>query len=134
MAKPEAFPPCIVLGLETQIALGVVRELGRAGVPVIGIAQSRHALGLHSRYLTRRIVNEQPRSKAMLEQIRALGEEFGEIPLLTVSEVNLNWLLANRQHLGKVKAILPRADALAVVLDKGKTLALAESVGISVPR
>lgn len=134
MAKPEAFPPCIVLGLETQIALGVVRELGRAGVPVIGIAQSRHALGLHSRYLTRRIVNEQPRSKAMLEQIRALGEEFGEIPLLTVSEVNLNWLLANRQHLGKVKAILPRADALAVVLDKGKTLAVAESVGISVPR
>ncbi len=134
MAKPEALPPCIVLGLETQIALGVVRELGRAGVPVIGIAQSRHALGLHSRYLARHIVIEQPRSETMLEQIRALGEEFGEIPLLTVSEVNLKWLLNNRQHLGKVKAILPQAEALAVVLDKGRTLTVAESVGISVPR
>lgn len=134
MAKPETLPPCIVLGLETQIALGVVRELGRAGVPVIGIAQSRHALGLRSRYLTRRIVNERPRSEAMLEQIRTLGEEFGEIPLLTVSEVNLNWLLNNKHSLGKVKAILPSADALSVVLDKRKTLTVAESVGIAVPR
>lgn len=134
MAKPEVLPPCIVLGLETQIALGVVRELGRAGVPVIGIAQSRHAIGLRSRYLARRIVIEQPRSEAMLEQIRVLGEEFGEIPLLTVSEVNLNWLLKNRQYLGKIKPILPNAESLAVVLDKGKTLAVAESVGIAVPK
>ena len=134
MAKPDALPPCIVLGLETQIGLGVVRELGRAGVPVIGIAQSRHAIGLRSRYLAQRIINEQPRSEAILEQIRALGEEFGEIPLLTVSEVNLNWLLNNRQHLGKVKPILPKAESLSVVLDKGKTLAVAESVGIAVPR
>lgn len=134
MAKPEALPPCIVLGLETQIALGIVRELGRAGVPVIGIAQSRHAIGLHSRYLARGIIIEQPRSEAMLEQIRALGDEFGEIPLLTVSEVNLNWLLSRRQQLGKVKAILPQPDALSIVLDKGKTLAIAESVGISIPR
>ena len=134
MAKPETLPPCIVLGLETQIGLGVVRELGRAGVPVIGIAQSRHAIGLRSRYLAQRIINEQPRSEAILEQIRALGEEFGEIPLLTVSEVNLNWLLNNRQHLGKVKPILPKAASLSVVLDKGKTLAVAESVGIAVPR
>ena len=134
MAKPETLPPCIVLGLETQIGLGVVRELGRAGVPVIGIAQSRHAIGLRSRYLAQRIINEQPRSEAILEQIRALGEEFGEIPLLTVSEVNLNWLLNNRQHLGKVKPILPKAESLSVVLDKGKTLAVAESVGIAVPR
>ncbi len=134
MAKPEALPPCIVLGLETQIALGIARELGRAGVPVIGIAQSRHAIGLHSRYLARGIIIEQPRSEAMLEQIRALGDEFGEIPLLTVSEVNLNWLLSRRQQLGKVKAILPQPDALSIVLDKGKTLAIAESVGISIPR
>ncbi|MDR2839005.1 MAG: hypothetical protein LBV49_10665 [Azonexus sp.] len=133
MTKPEALPPCIVLGLETQIGLAIVRELGRAGVPVIGIAHSRHALGLHSRYLARRIVIEQPRSEALLEQIRALGEEFGEIPLLTVSESNLNWLLGNHQHLGKVKAVLPRADALQIVLDKEKTLAVAESVGISTP-
>lgn len=134
MGLPESFPPCVILGLETQIALGVLRELGRAGVPVIGIAQSRHAIGLRSRYLMRSIVVEQPRSEAMLRCIQALGEEFGEIPLLTVSEVNLNWLLNNKHSLGKVKAILPRTNALSVVLDKGKTLAVAESVGIAVPR
>lgn len=134
MAKLDSLPPCIVLGLETQIALGVVRELGRAGIPVIGIAQSRHAIGLHSRYLAKGIVLEKPRSEAMLTMIRELGEEFGEIPLLTVSEVNLNWLLTNRQHLGKIKPILPNAESLKIVLDKAKTLAIAQTLGIAVPK
>lgn len=120
MRRPDSFPPCIVLGLETQIALGVVRELGRAGVPVIGIAQSRHAIGLRSRYLMRGIVVEQPRSEAMLRCIQALGEEFGKVPLLTVSEANLNWLLKHRAYLGKIKPILPTLDSLDIVLDKGK--------------
>ena len=134
MEKPDALPPCIVLGLETQIALGIVRELGRAGVPVIGIAHSKHALGLHSRYLVRRIIVEQPRSEVMLEQIRELGEEFGEIQLLTVSEVNLNWLLDNCHRLGKVQATLPKTNALSIVLDKRKTLIVAESMGITIPK
>jgi predicted ATP-grasp superfamily ATP-dependent carboligase len=131
---PESLPPCIILGLETQIALGVVRELGRAGVPVIGIAQSRHAIGLRSRYLMRSIIVEQPRSEAMLRCIQGLGEEFGDVPLLTVSEVNLNWLLKHRAYLGKIKPILPTPGSLAIVLDKGKTLAIAESIGIAVPK
>ena len=58
--------PCVVLGLETQIGLSVVRELGRAGVPVIGVAQQANAIGLRSRYLTQGITVEQPRSPALI--------------------------------------------------------------------
>jgi predicted ATP-grasp superfamily ATP-dependent carboligase len=129
----KSLPPCIVLGLETQIALGVVRELGRAGVPVIGIAQSPFAIGLKSRFLSRGIVVDKPRSEAMLTRIRELGEEYGDICLLTVSEVNLNWLIKNKHALGKVRPILPKPEAISIVLDKQKTLAIAKAIGIDIP-
>ena len=131
-SMPES--PCIVLGLETQIGLGIVRELGRAGVQVIGITHSPNALGLRSCYLSRAIIVNQPRSEALIECIRSLGDEFGNICLMTVSEANLNWLHLNRARLGRVRPILPRQEAINIVLDKQKTLAIAQSVGIDVPR
>lgn len=129
-----SLPPCIVLGLETQIGLGIVRELGRAGVPVIGITHAAHAMGLKSRYLFRRLVVGAPRSEELVEVLRALGEEFGDVPLITVAEANLNWLIANRHRLGRVRPILPSQEAMSVVLDKQRTLALADFVGIHTPR
>ena len=127
-------PPCIVLGLETQIGLGIVRELGRAGIPVIGIAQSQSAIGLHSRHLSRSIVIDEPRSDALIACLVALGEEYGEISLLAVSEVNLNWLMTQQSRLGRVRPILPKPEALLQVLDKQKTLAVARSLGINTPQ
>lgn len=130
----DAAPPCIVVGLETQIGLGVVRELGRAGVRVIGIAQSANAMGLASRYLWRRVEGVEPRSEALLACIRALGEEHGPCSLIVLSEVNLAWLSERRDQLGCVVPVLPSAHALGIALDKQRTLALAAQVGIDVPR
>jgi predicted ATP-grasp superfamily ATP-dependent carboligase len=125
--------PCIVLGLETQIGLGLVRELGRAGVPVIGIAHDARAIGLFSRYLWRKKVVTPARSEALLQVIRQLGEEHGPCCLLTVSEANLAWLNHHRHELGQVRPCVPSAESLATVLDKHQTLAAAQTVGIGVP-
>ncbi len=126
-------PPCIVLGLETQIGLSLVRELGRAGVPVIGIAHNPRAIGLRSRYLARGVVVADSRSEALLATIRDLGQELGPCCLLTVSETNLTWLNEHRGELGQVRLAIPDAERLALVLDKQRTLAAARSVGITVP-
>lgn len=126
--------PCIVLGLETQIGLAVVRELGRAGVPVIGIAYEHDALALASRYLTRGIHVAVPRSPELVEVIKAIGEEVGPCCLLTVSEANLLWLSKHRRAFGNVRAIVPPHAALEVALDKKRTLELARAVGIRVPQ
>jgi len=126
-------PHCIVLGLETQIGLNLVRELGQAGVPVIGIAHDARAIGLASRYLKRAVVVAQPRSEALLATIRALGEAYGPCCLLTVSEGNLTWLNQHRHALGVVRPAIPAAEPLAVVLDKQRTLQAARAVGIEVP-
>lgn len=130
----KCLPPCIVLGLETQIGLSIVRELGRAGVPVIGIAQEPNAIGLASRYLWRKYVVKEPRSAMLIEQIRALGEELGPCCLITVSEANLGWLALHREAFGKVHPVVPTAAKLNVVLDKQLTLQAAREVGIAVPQ
>lgn len=133
-ALERAQPPCIVLGLETQIGLGLVRELGRAGVVVIGVSHDPNAIGLASRYVSRKIVVPRPRSAELITTLRTLGEEVGPCCLLTVSEANLQWLAAHRHELGKVRPVVPGDEQLATVLDKQLTLQAAIAVGILVPQ
>lgn len=130
----KTLPPCIVLGMETQIGLGIVRELGRAGVPVIGIGHEPNAIGLASRYLMRGLVVNPPRSPELINAVRALGEEFGPCCLLTVSEANLAWLARHHDAFGNVRAVVPAQEKLALVLDKQQTLQAAREVGIDVPQ
>jgi predicted ATP-grasp superfamily ATP-dependent carboligase len=130
----RAQPPCIVLGLETQIGLGLVRELGRAGVQVIGVSHDPHAIGLRSHYLSRKIVVPQPRSVELIATLRTLGDEIGPCCLITVSEANLQWLAAHRNELGNIRPVVPGDEQLATVLDKQLTLQAAQSVGILVPQ
>jgi predicted ATP-grasp superfamily ATP-dependent carboligase len=124
--------PCIVLGLESQIGLAIVRELGRAGIPVIGVTHSPRAIGLRSRYLMQKVVVE-ARSEALLGALRALGQQHGPCSLLAISEVNLAWLDQHRGELGVVQPALPGSEQLRWVLDKSRTLQAARSVGIDVP-
>lgn len=126
--------PCIVLGVETQIGLSIVRELGAAGVPVIAMSHDPHALGLSSRHVWRKVIAGPPRSEAVLAAVRAIGQQYGACSLMTVSEANLLWLSAHRDDLGCVAPALPPAQALATVLDKQLTLQAARAVGIQVPR
>lgn len=125
--------PCVVLGLETQIGLNVVRELGRAGVRVIGVAQSAHAIGLKSKYLWKGITVSQPRSAELVQALRSIGQEHGPCPLLSISEVNMLWLQGQVEAIKPLVAVLPPADALAAVLDKHRTLEAAQAVGMDVP-
>lgn len=133
-APPTGTRPCIVLGVETQIGLALVRELGRAGVPVIAVSHDPRAIGLASRHVWRRELVAAPRSEALLERLRALGDAFGPCSLLTTSEANLGWLSRHREQLGRVRPALPPAQALEVVLDKARTLQQARAVGMAVPR
>ncbi|THF61621.1 carboxylate--amine ligase [Pseudothauera rhizosphaerae] len=126
-------PPCLVLGIDTQIGLGVIRELGRAGIPVIGLANRANSIGLTSRYLHRGLVAGPRRDEALVARIRALGEEYGEAVLLAISETDLTWLIANANRLGRVRAVTPPPEAFRSVLDKTRTLELARQVGIRVP-
>jgi predicted ATP-grasp superfamily ATP-dependent carboligase len=125
--------PCVVLGLETQIGLNLVRELGRAGVRVIGVAQTANAIGLKSRYLWKSFCVSKPRSAELVNTLRSIGEQHGPCPLLSISEVNMLWLQGQAEAIKPLQAVLPSSSALAAVLDKQATLAAARETGIDIP-
>lgn len=126
-------PPCYVLGLETQIGLAVVREFGRAGIPVIGIAQNLHAIALHSRYLSAAVVLHNIRSKQGVLALREIGERHGAGVLLAVSEQNIAWLIEHRDEFGRIRPLVPTRESFAQALDKARTLEVARLVSIAVP-
>lgn len=132
-APHPSLPPCFVLGIETQIGVGIIRELGRAGVEVVGLANRPRSIGLASRYLARGVVVGPARDDALIARIAELGREYGEALLLGVSETDLSWLIAHRDAFAPVRVIAPPADAFRRVLDKSETLQQAERLGIRVP-
>jgi len=134
MNETQIRPPCYVLGIETQIGLSLVRELGEAGIPVVGIAVDPDAIGLKSRYLTHGEILHKPRTDEGLAELRALGERYGAGYLLTVSEANTAWLIDNHARLGKITPLLPSKEAFAIVLDKTRTLEAAAALGLDVPQ
>ncbi|MGZ4440848.1 MAG: hypothetical protein ACXVZN_10855, partial [Gaiellaceae bacterium] len=70
--------PAVVYGL-LHAGLAIVRSLGRAGIPVEGIARQRYEFGLRSRYLRRRTLAAD--DDAVLEALRLAGAQ-GERPVL----------------------------------------------------
>jgi len=132
MKKLTATIPAIVWGLETQIGVAIVRELGRAGVPVVGLAAGKDSIGLRSKYLVEGMV-AQPKGPELLKQIRGISDRLGACVLLAISEGNIKYLAENRDQFGKAIAVAPSLNALAAVLDKSNTLALATEIGIAIP-
>lgn len=126
-------PVCYILGLETQIGLGLVREIGRAGIPVVGIAQRAEAIGLSSRYLFASSVVTDPRSDDGIKAIRALGSRYGSGFLIAVSETNVRWLIDHQQSFGEMRPLVPTLQAFETVADKARTIEIARQLGIDIP-
>lgn len=126
-------PPAIVWGVETQIGLGIIRELGRAGIPVIALAKSERAIGLASKYVMHGEIALTP-APALLEQFRALSAKFGDCFAFAIAEADVAFLAMHRSELGRVRPLVPDSNALAHVLDKARTLEIAQRLGIGVPR
>jgi D-aspartate ligase len=66
--------PAIVFGL-LWAGLALARSLGRAGIPVTGIAYERTDFGIRSRHLARRIVAERDRDELLLAALREAARD-----------------------------------------------------------
>ncbi len=122
----------IVLGVDTQIGLTLIRELRAHGVQVFGVGGSPEAVGLFSRDLHHGSVAPRE-SCARLEHLRLLARKHGIASLLAVSEPDLIWLNQHRADLPELKLLIPDQRRLAQVLDKDHVYRLARDVGIETP-
>ena len=121
----------VVMGL-SPTGLYAVRELGRAGVRVGGVAASRQA-GTRSRYLADCVVAANPagRLDALLDGFAAPGA-----PLIPCSDQDVAFCVEHAATLAAHLTLWPSvADGTAArIMDKEWLYGIAEANGMAVPR
>ncbi|RZT09736.1 Peptidoglycan/LPS O-acetylase OafA/YrhL, contains acyltransferase and SGNH-hydrolase domains [Duganella sp. CF402] len=131
LASPAPQPlPAVVLGIDTPIGLAIIRDLGRHGVTVYGIARSEGALGLSSRYLHRGM----QRADDVVAQLRRLGDEIGPAALFAIAETDILALNKARVQLPGYRFMFADRERMERVLRKDLTYAAAAQAGVFVPR
>ncbi|HEX8443985.1 MAG TPA: carboxylate--amine ligase [Allosphingosinicella sp.] len=127
-------PPVILLGIDTPIGLALVRELGRAGIEVHGVARDRRALGLYSRWLGQGHIRPQDEA-GVLPLLRRIARRTGARFVMTVSmsDALLVREAADAGRLWGLTPLLPSMAKLRLVNDKAEICRIAERLGIAVP-
>jgi hypothetical protein len=126
----SALPPVILLGLDTAPGLVAMRELGRRGVPVIGVGYHEQAVGRGSRYLSAFMVRPEGPVAAWLPR---LVKQHRATAVLPMRDRDIVDVAAMEDGLG-ARNLGASAAAAALVMDKARTLEAAQVVGIDVPR
>jgi len=125
--------PVVVFGL-LWAGLALARSLGRAGVPVTGIAYEPTDFGIRSRHLARRIVAERDRDELLLAVLRETALE-GRPVLFPERDESVHVVL---RHWDEVRELadLPLPDDAQVVENlrrKDLLRAEAERAGVPLP-
>lgn len=130
--------PVLVTDAPSNATLAVVRSLGRRGIPVgvCGFADEFN-LSSYSRWASQSFTLPSP-SRDAAGFIDALAEllQTGKFPILfPTTERTIQLVAAARDRLPSwVRIPIPDAGALATVVDKERTVALAQRVDVPVPR
>ncbi|MCA8966910.1 MAG: hypothetical protein KDC48_18660 [Planctomycetes bacterium] len=126
--------PAIVTALNLN-GLGVARALGRHGVPVIGIHGDEASFELRSRYLQQRWPRGD-RAEDLLTLLRAKGPSFAERPvLIPITDESVGLVADHLDELRRwFRIAMPAPDVVHELLDKERMRAVAERLGVAVPR
>lgn len=128
--------PAIVLSTGTA-ALGVIRSLGRRGVPVIGLYQDESEGGRASRYVQEAILSPHPdrEEPALVELLVRLAPRFGGGVLMPCSDGYLGAIARHKAELSKhYRVACPEAETAQAVLEKILTHEAAVRAGVPSPR
>jgi len=129
--------PAIVLATHTM-GLAVIRSLGMMGVPVVAVYYDRFKdMGYVSKYVTHTIYSPHPeREEAkFLDLLMEYAPRFGGGLLLPVSDETLVTVSRNRDLLARHYIVAcAEWDITRRLIDKKYSYALAESIGVAVPK
>lgn len=129
--------PAIILSAHTA-ALGVVRSLGKRGVPVVVVHyDERRDTGQYSRYVTEKVAAPHPNEdeESFVATILELRERWKDAVLIPTSDETLLVASRHKELLGRYFRVACPDYATAIqVIDKRKTYTIAKAAGIPVPQ
>lgn len=138
MKAKEAYKvPVVVVGSGLN-ALGVIRSLGRAGVPVTVLASDPEGPAMHTRY-ARRVACRSTVSDSVIEALVGLGHAFesrGVCPVLFLTQEDTVAVVSRRRDelAPFYRVTLPASRVLMQLMHKDGFRAVAVASGVTVPR
>jgi predicted ATP-grasp superfamily ATP-dependent carboligase len=125
----------LVLDASLRQSLVAVRSLGRRGLRVAAAGGHHNAPALASRWCRQRVVlPREDAPGAYLADLEAWLERAGARVLIASSDATIALLRASRARLEpRVRLALGSEDALAIAVDKERTLETARRLGIRTP-
>lgn len=127
-------PRILLLDIDGPLGLTIVRELAQYGVEVHGIAYNRKALGLYSRYLKQGYIRKKGSPEDVASQVAVLARTLTPCHVMAHIEDDITLLNDGRSLFGETRLLIPTMEKMAVVNDKVRTYAIAEPLGIPVPK
>jgi predicted ATP-grasp superfamily ATP-dependent carboligase len=127
----------VILDAAQRQALVAVRQLGRSGVGVVAVDGDASAPGLGSRWCNSAVVvpDFALDPDAYVERVLAACTEHGARSLMPCLDGSVEALRRRREEVERVVGLaLAREDALAVAVEKNRTLSVARTLGLRVPR
>ena len=128
--------PVLVLDGDQPSALAIVRSLGRRGIPVQVASSGDHPLAGHSKHVRACLRYPDPlrSEQAFIAWVgQQLQADLFEL-VIPVTERSVVPLLRHRAALDDRRIAMAPTDALEQALDKDRTVRLAQSLNIPVPR
>jgi hypothetical protein len=123
-------PPCILLGLGSAAGLVAMRELGRRGVPVIGIGYDHGPIGRGSRYLSGFKVRP---DGELRDWLPGLVRETGAGAVLPLRDRDIVDVAQLGEAVLGCRNLGVASGPAALAMDKALTLEIARSCGLEVP-
>ena len=133
----EKVPPAIVLHVAYACGLGIIRDLGRHGVPVLGADVSPKAMGFRSRYATGMVCPDPLADEsAFLAWLEDLGRKLPQRAVLFPTHDQFIWPLSRHAERLSEWFIIPfsRWEAMEKLHDKRAQLEAAWRAGVDTPK
>jgi predicted ATP-grasp superfamily ATP-dependent carboligase len=127
----------LVTAADRRQGLAVIRALGSQGLSILAAGPEKRSLGFYSRYACATCWYPDPleTEREFIDTIRDAVTQYKLPYVFPVSEETVITLDKFRAEFdGLTKLALPPSDALAIALDKNKTMPMARSLGITTPQ
>lgn len=137
LRQAEDRPPALVFQVSYANGLGVIRDLGRAGVPVLGLDDNAESLGFSSRHAAGMLCPSPKQDEdAFVGFLEELGRRLPQRGVLFPTHDEFIWPLSRHaQRLERWYRIpFARWDVMARLYDKREQLEAAWRAGIDTPR
>ncbi len=130
-------PPAVVVPVSTGIGLGVLRDLGRLGVPMIAMDSEANSIGLASRYAIPLTCHD-PRydEEALIEDLERLGAALPQRAVLFPGFDDHVWMISRHAERLERYYIIPLARwaVMQRLADKELQMQAAWDAGVDTPK